>query len=220
MPFRRDVEQAHMELMGILSVRNGERAAWLVGMGRLADRIQKLSHKLPELTALCGFEWPQRLRRLVNVPAKAWGPMEMSWALQAVKRIGELRAMKDDLKASLALACLGVWGVGVEGLVEQLEHEALFTPDPSLAAVETAPADGETPGPEKQEAESDMKSRPAEKPRGNKSPAKDKQVSGQAAGKPAVLASLGDVDEAELDPQTLADLKALEAEVKALQGAN
>ena len=83
--------------------------------GSLADRIQK--HSGNDLTTLCDFNAPQRVRRLTNIPPKSWGLLEERWAASALLHIEQLKAVKGD-RATLALAC---YGIERDGLSEALK---------------------------------------------------------------------------------------------------
>ena len=84
----------------------------------LADRIQK--HSSNDLTALCDFNAPQRVRRLTNIPAKSWGLLEERWATNALLHIEQLKAVKGD-RTTLALACYGIERDGLSKALKAIE---------------------------------------------------------------------------------------------------
>jgi len=99
--------------------------------GSLADRIQKRSGN--DLTTLCDFNAPQRVRRLTNIPPKSWRLLEQRWAANALLHIEQLKAVKGD-RATLALACYGIERDGLSKALKALDGSQA-EPKPEKVAV-------------------------------------------------------------------------------------
>jgi len=209
---RRDCQAAHAELLELVGMDLG-------AIGSIGDRIQKLARLAPELTALCELSQPQRMRRLLIIKPVAWGELELRWAKAAIGRIRELNPVTGLKKiksqaATLALACYGVRCIDLEQAMQALETAAAKTREriaalkaAEVAALETAVED--EPGPVE----------PAPAPIKVAAGPKVAAIGDPRQNLPSpqpVLHSLEDIDEEELDPETLAELAALKAEVALL----
>jgi len=189
------------ELQGILlagkRLEQGEGmlSRLLVMIGEKADHIQKLSKYRRDLCALCDFSQAQRIRRLLTVRAYAWRELEERWAKGALAEIERLRG-QEGYPAALALACFGVWRPDLGDAIQELE----LAKGRAAVSVETAV--------QQQTA--------AREPEPEKPVAREKPKITKTAKPVKPLESLDDLDEDELDPQTLAELEALKAEVDAM----
>lgn len=122
----------------------------------VGNRLQQLSNRAPGALALCDFNAPQRMRRLSNIPAKAWGPLEIRWCRQALQEIEGLKKAKSH-QASLALACYGVFTKDLQKLIREVEAAAFQpgagAPAPEPEMVKRKPATNSNPGDEILDAE-------------------------------------------------------------------
>jgi hypothetical protein len=124
-------------------------------MQRLSDRLQKRVKAAPELTVLCEFSATIQVRRLLQVPPRAWQVLEVRWCAQILEKLETLKKQKGP-EATLALACLGfargdlpkaLKAVGLDPtptpaeMPEPLIKPLAETPDEELAPAEQAPLD-------------------------------------------------------------------------------
>lgn len=122
-------------------------------MQSLSDRLQKRVKAAPDLLALCEFSATIQVRRLLQVPPRAWQVLEVRWCMQILEKLDTLKKQKGP-EATLALACLGfargdlpkaLKAVGLTpspaDTPESLIKSPAETPDEELAPAEQASPD-------------------------------------------------------------------------------
>jgi len=180
-------------------------------ISRLSDHIQKLAKFHPSLTAGCEFSQAQLMRRLLILPRTQWQPTDTNRAAAAVKKIQAL-LIEPGPNAALKLACYGIARADLDEAIRSLEAAR-------DAAQPAAPAAVDEPAACPDGAQDNAAAPVAAPEKAGK--AKGKAARADKPSRPdqptGLLHSLSTLDEAELDPQTLADLQALEQEVKGLQ---